>query len=114
VQLYTAIAACSHDYSCSNTHFTNTLCLRNLQKSRVLSLNARLLRQAVLPDGDDDDSDDDSDGDDGDDSDDGELLPMHDGQLLYHEHDLWMNSQIRHLFTSLSVASMPQLCATLC
>lgn len=48
------------------------LCLRSWQKSGVISLDTRLLRQAVLPDGDDD----------------GELLPTHDGELLYHEHDL--------------------------
>jgi hypothetical protein len=61
------------------------LCLRNWQKSGVVSLDTRLLKLAVLPDGDDDGSDDDSDGGDGDD---GELLPTHDDELLYHEHDL--------------------------
>jgi hypothetical protein len=61
------------------------LYLRNWQKSGVTSLDARSLRQAVLHDGDD-----------------GELLPMLHGELQYHEHDLGMNSQTRHLFTSLS------------
>jgi hypothetical protein len=58
------------------------LCLRSWQRSEVITLNTRLMRQAVLPasTGDSDGNGDDECGDDG--SDNGSLRD--DGELLYH------------------------------
>ena len=64
------------------------LCLRSWQRSEVITLDTRLIRQAVLPTstGDSDGNGDDEGGDEGgDDGSDDDSLLRDDGELLYHE-----------------------------